>query len=168
MKGVAPNGSMLASSILLIMELPAIEAARPALKPAREHARDTQIHNTAHRDAWVTQWRRGDVLVCPAEAATRRVRGENSVSVRLPGQMMRVLSTGRFSLLVVKGVMLKEPQDWVLRLTLLSVGEQGLLAAEQRTNIYRSHRPEPNAIQLHSGITRTCDFLLPTESNIRC
>lgn len=42
---------------------------------------------------------------------------------------MRVLSTGRFSLLVVKGVMVKEPQDWVLRLTLLSVGEQGLLAA---------------------------------------
>lgn len=44
---------------------------------------------------------------------------------------MRVLSTGRFSLLVVKGVMVKEPQDWVLRLTLLSVGEQGLLAAEK-------------------------------------
>lgn len=32
-------------------------------------------------------------------------------------------------MLVVKGVMVKEPQDWVLRLTLLSVGEQGLLAA---------------------------------------
>ncbi len=33
MKGVAPKGSMLASSILLIMELPAIEAARPARRP---------------------------------------------------------------------------------------------------------------------------------------
>jgi len=31
--GVAPNGSMFASNILLIIELPAIEAARPALKP---------------------------------------------------------------------------------------------------------------------------------------
>lgn len=52
---------------------------------------------------------------------------------------MRVLSTGRFSLLVVKGVMVKEPQDWVLRLTLLSVGEQGLLAAEKNPpNIYIS------------------------------
>ena len=50
---------------------------------------------------------------------------------------MRVLSTGRFSLLVVKGVMVKEPQDWVLRLTLLSVGEQGLLAAAHTER--RSH-----------------------------
>lgn len=33
MKGVAPNGSMLASNILLIIELPAIEAARPARSP---------------------------------------------------------------------------------------------------------------------------------------
>lgn len=33
MNGVAPNGSMFASNILLIIELPAIEAARPALKP---------------------------------------------------------------------------------------------------------------------------------------
>lgn len=31
--GVAPNGSMFASNILLIIELPAMEAARPALKP---------------------------------------------------------------------------------------------------------------------------------------
>lgn len=37
MKGVAPKGSMLASSILLMMELPAIEAARPARKPAHTH-----------------------------------------------------------------------------------------------------------------------------------
>lgn len=50
MKGVAPNGSMLASSILLIMELPAMEAARPALKPAREHAHDTHKHTTPHRE----------------------------------------------------------------------------------------------------------------------
>lgn len=164
MKGVAPNGSMLASSILLIMELPAIEAARPALKPAWEHARHT---NTQHR----TERRVGQTMaawqcprVCRVEAATQRVRSGNSVIVRLPGQMMRVLSTGRFSLLVVNGVMLKEPQDWVLRLTRLSVGEQGLLAAEQRTNIYRSHRLEPNTIQLHSGITRTFCFLLPTEN----
>jgi hypothetical protein len=49
--------------------------------------------------------------------------------------MMRVLSTGRFSLLVVKGVMEKEPQDWVLRLTLLSVGEHGLLAARTQTQM---------------------------------
>ena len=34
--GVAPNGSMLASNILLIIELPAIEAARPALKPDKK------------------------------------------------------------------------------------------------------------------------------------
>ena len=33
MKGVAPKGSMLASNILLMMELPAIDAARPARKP---------------------------------------------------------------------------------------------------------------------------------------
>jgi hypothetical protein len=31
--GVAPKGSMFASSILLIIELPAMEAASPALKP---------------------------------------------------------------------------------------------------------------------------------------
>lgn len=37
MKGVAPNGSMLARSILLMMELPAIEAASPARKPADKH-----------------------------------------------------------------------------------------------------------------------------------
>lgn len=43
--------------------------------------------------------------------------------------MMRVLRTGRFSLLVVKGGMEKEPQDCVLRLTRLSVGEQGDFAA---------------------------------------
>lgn len=46
MKGVAPNGSMLASSILLIMELPAIEAARPALKPA--HAMNKHTTTQAH------------------------------------------------------------------------------------------------------------------------
>lgn len=40
---------------------------------------------------------------------------------------MRVLSTGRFSLLVVKGGMEKEPQDWVLRLSLLSGGEHGVV-----------------------------------------
>lgn len=32
-KGVAPKGSTFASNILLIIELPAIEAASPALKP---------------------------------------------------------------------------------------------------------------------------------------
>lgn len=42
---------------------------------------------------------------------------------------MRVLRTGRFSLLVVKGGIEKEPQDCVLRLTRLSVGEQGDFAA---------------------------------------
>lgn len=42
---------------------------------------------------------------------------------------MRVLRTGRFSLLVVNGGMEKEPQDCVLRLTRLSVGEQGDFAA---------------------------------------
>lgn len=41
---------------------------------------------------------------------------------------MRVLSTGRFSLLVVKGVMENEPQDCVLRLIRLSGGEHGDLA----------------------------------------
>ena len=45
---------------------------------------------------------------------------------------MRVLSTGRFSLLVVKGVMENEPQDWLLRLTCLSGGEHGLLATRKR------------------------------------
>lgn len=42
--------------------------------------------------------------------------------------MIRVLRTGRFSLLVVKGGIEKEPQDWGLRLTRLSVGEHGDLA----------------------------------------
>ena len=49
MKGVAPKGSMLASSILLMMELPAIEAARPARKPARAHTnRHTHTHIHTH------------------------------------------------------------------------------------------------------------------------
>lgn len=34
MNGVAPNGSMLARSILLMIELPAMDAARPARRPA--------------------------------------------------------------------------------------------------------------------------------------
>lgn len=42
-------------------------------------------------------------------------------------------------MLVVKGVMLKEPQDWVLRLTRLSVGEQGLLAAAEWRDISEPH-----------------------------
>lgn len=42
-----------------------------------------------------------------------------------PGQMMRVLRTGRFSLLVVKGGMENEPQECVLRLGRLPVGEHG-------------------------------------------
>lgn len=33
--GVAPKGSIFASNILLIIELPAIEAASPALKPGQ-------------------------------------------------------------------------------------------------------------------------------------
>lgn len=33
--GVAPKGSIFASNILLIIELPAIEAASPALKPVQ-------------------------------------------------------------------------------------------------------------------------------------
>lgn len=40
--GVAPKGSMFASNILLIMELPAIEAASPALKP------EQKIHKASH------------------------------------------------------------------------------------------------------------------------
>lgn len=49
MKGVAPKGSMLASSILLMMELPAMEAARPARKPAHAHMRtQTQTHTHSH------------------------------------------------------------------------------------------------------------------------
>ena len=36
MKGVAPKGSMLASNILLMIELPAMEAARPARKPENQ------------------------------------------------------------------------------------------------------------------------------------
>lgn len=43
MKGVAPKGSMFASSILLMMELPAIEAARPARKPTHMHKDITLI-----------------------------------------------------------------------------------------------------------------------------
>lgn len=35
--GVAPKGSMFASNILLIIELPAIEAASPALKPGQKN-----------------------------------------------------------------------------------------------------------------------------------
>lgn len=38
MKDVAPNGSMFARSILLMMELPAIEAARPARRPTQTNA----------------------------------------------------------------------------------------------------------------------------------
>ena len=34
--GVAPKGSIFASNILLIIELPAIEAASPALKPGQK------------------------------------------------------------------------------------------------------------------------------------
>lgn len=36
-KGVAPKGSIFASNILLIIELPAIEAANPALKPGQKN-----------------------------------------------------------------------------------------------------------------------------------
>lgn len=35
--GVAPKGSIFASNILLIIELPAIEAASPALKPDQKN-----------------------------------------------------------------------------------------------------------------------------------
>lgn len=42
MNGVAPNGSMLASSILLIMELPAMDAARPARRP-EDQAKDERM-----------------------------------------------------------------------------------------------------------------------------
>lgn len=82
MKGVAPNGSMLASSILLMMEEPAMEAASPALRPGHKHT------HVMHR--------------------LNNVISLLGVCVWLPGQMMRVLRTGRFSLLVVKGVMVKE------------------------------------------------------------
>lgn len=64
MKGVAPNGSMLASSILLIMELPAIEAARPALKP-------THTHTNANTDASVTQGR-AEMSLCVFSKVIRR------------------------------------------------------------------------------------------------
>lgn len=63
MKGVAPNGSMLASSILLIMELPAIEAARPALKPTH-----TQTHRCICHARLC-----GNVLVCFAKVIRRRI-----------------------------------------------------------------------------------------------
>lgn len=52
MKEVAPKGSMLASSILLMMELPAIEAARPARKPTQTHIRTQNIH-TSVTPGWV-------------------------------------------------------------------------------------------------------------------
>lgn len=45
MKGVAPNGSMLASNILLMMELPAIEAASPARKPESQRIREVSLAN---------------------------------------------------------------------------------------------------------------------------
>ncbi len=45
MKGVAPKGSMLASSILLIMELPAIEAARPARRPEDQPKDECETSN---------------------------------------------------------------------------------------------------------------------------
>lgn len=44
MKEVAPKGSMLANSILLMMELPAIEAARPARKPTHTHTHKIYTH----------------------------------------------------------------------------------------------------------------------------
>lgn len=45
MKGVAPNGSMLASNILLMIELPAMEAARPARKPKSQQIREVSLAN---------------------------------------------------------------------------------------------------------------------------
>lgn len=41
--GVAPKGSIFASNILLIIELPAIEAASPALKPGHKN-KNIQYH----------------------------------------------------------------------------------------------------------------------------
>lgn len=46
MKGVAPNGSMLASNILLIIELPAIEAARPARSPKDQSTKKVWFQHT--------------------------------------------------------------------------------------------------------------------------
>lgn len=49
MNGVAPNGSMLASNILLMMELPAMEAARPARKPEIHQIRVILLGNVITR-----------------------------------------------------------------------------------------------------------------------
>lgn len=59
MKGVAPKGSMLASSILLMMELPAIEAARPARKPTHTYKIYTHLSHKAG-----LKWLNDPVLVC--------------------------------------------------------------------------------------------------------
>jgi len=65
---------------------------------------------------------------------------------------MRVLRTGRFSLLVVKGVMEKEPQDCVLRLIRLSGGEHGDLAtAETQKKQYKNMRSCVNRLIHHSN-----------------
>lgn len=57
MKGVAPNGSMLASSILLMMELPAMEAASPARSPAHKHkASVRKQHRAVASDGGGTFW----------------------------------------------------------------------------------------------------------------
>jgi len=50
MKGVAPNGSMLASSILLIMELPAMEAARPARRPEDQPKDEWEISGHSNKN----------------------------------------------------------------------------------------------------------------------
>lgn len=65
---------------------------------------------------------------------------------------MRVFRTGRFSLLVVKGGMEKEPQDCVLRLTRLSVGEQGDFAAKRP----KKHGDKKTQ-ESHRRIFSTCD-----------
>ncbi len=81
---------------------------------------------------------------------------QQSKDAVVPGQMMRVLRTGRFSLLVVKGVMEKEPQDCVLRLTRLSGGEQGDLATAKTQTQNKTWANVYNTLIRHSNNLPKC------------
>ena len=80
------------------------------------------------------------------------------VCEHVPGQMMRVLSTGRFSLLVLKG-MEKEPHDWLLRLIRVSGGEHGVCAAKKKnrhTVSSQDPRSFPRSNAVHRGPRPDC------------